>query len=127
MLMFFSCNNEKNTVYNKLKGQWAIEELKYLNKNYKNNLYSNVLIFEDNNEVSIPESVHFKKDLSSSWSLKEMNNQILLNINSTNIVFNATFNINFIEDKERKLRGIILKSDTIYLKAFKLLQNYNDW
>jgi hypothetical protein len=123
-----SCDINKNIIHKRLLGQWAIEEIKYETKSYKDQMYSNVLIFKEENKLLIPETFHFKKDKTASWTLKRKeNNEIEVNINTSNTVFNGVFSVRFIEDKKRKLRGIVLESDIIYVKAYKLLQDYSKW
>ncbi|MDO5969783.1 hypothetical protein Q4Q35_08185 [Flavivirga aquimarina] len=128
LLVVFSCTESEDIIFKKFKGQWSISEIKYNNLNYKDYLNSNVLILKKNNEISIPETVHFNEDRFSFWSFKlDQENQVLLNIESSNHAFRGVFNVEFIKDEKKKLAGMILKSDSIYIKAYKLLQNYNDW
>ncbi len=112
-----SCS--KNDFKSKVEGQWAIEEISFSGKNYKDQLYSNVLIFKEQNQVSIPETFHFKKDGNANWRVLENNKGILINTSAT--VFNDTFDVKFINRTDTKPLGMILKSDKIYIKAFKLL------
>jgi len=125
LIILNSCS--KIDMKSRIKGQWAIEEVIYSGKSYKDQMYSNVLIFEDNDKISIPESVHFKKDRSSSWQLLKKNNSMVMIIKSSNKVFTDTFEIKFIKNEKKKLRGVILQSDTIQIEAYKLLQNYDRW
>ena len=127
VLSFLSCKSKKELTYKRLVGKWAIEEITYLDKSYKDQLYINAIILKENNNISVPETVHFVKDKNATWKLIERGNDFLIQINTNNTVFNDTFDVKFISDKERSLRGVILKSDTIFIKAFKLLQNYHKW
>jgi hypothetical protein len=104
---------------NQIKGQWAIKEITYSGKSYKDQMFSNVLIFKDNNQVSIPETFHFKKDKNATWKSIENKKSIVINTSAT--VFEGTFDVEFIDRTENDPLGIILKSDTIYIKAYKLL------
>ena len=118
MIIFLtSCSNL--TLENQVRGQWAIKEITYSGKSYKDQMYSNVLIFSENNEVSIPETFHFKKDKNATWKSLENKKSIVINTSTT--VFDDTFEVEFIDRTENDPLGIILKSDTIYIKAFKLL------
>ncbi len=122
-----SCVEEKQSLYSKLKGQWAINELKYDGLSYKEQLYSNVLIFRDNGVISIPRSAHFEKDRKATWELINENNRTMLVLKTFNKVFKDTFEVRFRKNKEKQLIELILKSDTISINSYKLLQNYNRW
>ncbi|MDX6183799.1 hypothetical protein SGQ44_15860 [Flavobacterium sp. Fl-77] len=56
-----SCNKEEKII-DKLVGQWEIREITYNGVNYKEDLYLNFMVFENDNKISIPESIHFEKD-----------------------------------------------------------------
>jgi hypothetical protein len=112
-----SCSS--NSLKNEIEGQWAIKEITYSGKSYKDQMYTNALIFRENNEVSIPETFHFKKDKNATWKVLENKNSITINTSTT--VFDDTFDVEFINRTENDPLGIILKSDTIYIKAYKLL------
>jgi hypothetical protein len=113
----------------KFYGQWAIEEIKYNNVNYKQDLYVNFMAFEENNKVLIPESIHFEKDNIAEWKI-DLNNKII-SINCVDQVFNGSYNVKFIKDENKKLLGIEMNSDSTYIKAYKFFQNYylhkRDW
>lgn len=113
-----SCSGQ--ILKNKLIGQWAMEILTYEENNYLSQVYTNVFIFDENNEISIPETFHFKKDKNATW--KVLNDKI--EISSTNTVFNGTFEVEFINRTNTKPLGLRLKSKKVYIKAYKLL-DYN--
>ena len=117
ILFMTSCSNM--SLENQIKGQWAIEEITYSGKSYKDQMFSNVLIFKENNQVSIPETIHFKKDNSANWKTVENKKSIVINTSTT--VFADNFDVEFIDRTENDPLGIILKSDMIYIKAYKLL------
>ncbi|MFI1745947.1 hypothetical protein [Thalassobellus sediminis] len=117
IITLISCSN--NSLKNEIEGQWAIKEITYSGKSYKDQMYTNALIFRENNEISIPETFHFKKDKNATWKVLENKNSITINTSTT--VFDDTFDVEFINRTENDPLGIILKSDTIYIKAYKLL------
>lgn len=129
LFILFSCGSKKELIYKRLIGQWAIEEIKYMGKSYKDQMYSNAFALREKNEISIPETFHFKLDREAKWELIEdkLNKDFFVKIETSNTVFNDTFRVRFIEDREKMLRGVELKSEIIYIKAFKLLQNFNNW
>ena len=115
-----SCINERQSFYDKIEGQWAISEIEYAGKNYKNNLYYNLLVFGDENKVSIPETTHFIKDDTSTWEVIEGTRKV--KINSSNLAFKDVFKVEFIKPNAKNPLGMILRSDSIYIKAYKFLQ-----
>lgn len=116
-MYFASCGTKNESLENTIIGLWAIEKIEFNHKDYKNYLYSNVLVFRENSEISIPESVHFIKDLNSNW---KFNDKKKLIIETSNLAFKDTFNVKIIERTELKPIGIELKSDSIYIQAFNI-------
>lgn len=125
VILLLSCVKNKELIEDKLKGQWSIDEIEYKDLNYKDYLLSNVLVLNDNYNISIPETFHFEKEEFSFWNLNSSNNNIL-EIECDNQVFKGRFDVKFFKNKEKKLLGIILKSDSTYIKAHKFLQNYDN-
>lgn len=117
LLLLDSCSLSKKSLTDKIVGKWAIEKIQFDNEDYKSYLYSNVLIFKENADVSIPETVHFIKDPSSTWKILD-NNKLV--IESSNLAFKDTFNITFTKRNKDKPRGMELKSDSIYITAYNL-------
>jgi hypothetical protein len=130
VFLILSCKSKEDIILDKFYGQWAIEEIKYNKVNYKEDLYVNFIVFEKNNKVSIPESVHFEKDKIAEWKI-DLNNKKILSINCVDEVFNGLYNVKFIKDENKKLLGIEMNSDSTYIKAYKFFQNYDyhkkDW
>lgn len=128
-LFLFSCYCKREITSERLAGQWAIKEITYLGKSYRDQLLLNAFTLDKDNNAYIPRTVHFDEDHNARWELIKdtINNKLLVKIKTKNTVFNDTFRIHFIADEEKQLRGVELKSDTIYIKAFKLLQNFNRW
>jgi hypothetical protein len=122
----FSCNGNKENIKknsSKLVGQWAIESLNYNGINYKDSLYINFLVFENNNYLSIPEGKNIGKDLSSNWQYKSKNKSLI--IESKNYIFKGDFSVIFFKNSEKKILGAEFKSNNTYFKAYKLLQDYD--
>ncbi len=116
-ILFITCSLNRKSIKNELIGRWAIEKIEFNKKDYKSYLYSNVLIFRENTEISIPETVHFIEDLNSKWKLNNKNELI---IESSNLAFKDTFIIKIIDRTKTKPKGIELKSDSIFIKAYDL-------
>jgi hypothetical protein len=114
-LLLASCSNQG--LKNNLEGQWAMEILTYEENNYISQVYTNVLIFDKNNKISIPETFHFEKDNNATW--KVLNDKI--KISTSNTVFNGTYEVEFISRTKTKPLGFRLKSTKAYIKAYKLL------
>lgn len=130
LFLLVSCKSQEELLLDKFHGQWAIEEIKYNNVNYKQDLYVNFMVFEKDHKVLIPESYHFEKDMSAIWELISKREKKIL-INCKDVVFNGEYNFKFIKDESKKLLGIEMNSDSTYIKAYKFFQNYDlhkkDW
>lgn len=124
--IFYSCKSKQDKILDKLYGQWSIEEIHYDGVNYKEDLYINFMVFEKENRISIPESVHFEKDTISKWYLNiEDKNKYKILIESKDLVFKGVYNVKFIKNESEKLLGIEMTSDSTYIKAYKFFQNFN--
>lgn len=124
LFLLFSCKSKEDIFLHKIYGQWAIAEIKYNNVNYKDDLYVNFMVFEENNKVLIPESIHFSKDLTAEWIVR-LNEKEKISIKCSDVVFNGSYAVKFIKDENKKLLGIEMKSDSTYIKAYKFFQSYD--
>ena len=120
-LIFFSCNN-RNLKNENLTGQWAISKIEYADMDYEPFLYSNALIFKEDNIVSIPETEHFNKEYGH-WEVINSNKQ--LKITCVNKVFRGVYNISY--KSHEKNTEILLESDSTHIKMTKLLSLLNLW
>lgn len=131
LFSIYSCKDAKSINEEKLMGQWAIYEMVYKGIDYKNDLIINYMTFEEDFSTHIPETTHFENNYDSTWSLTSWENEPKVQIKSNNPVFNGVYTVRYIKDKKEKLLGIELKSQNTYMKAFKLLQNFDidgrDW
>jgi len=126
VILVSGCNSNIESVEGKIVGSWIIEKIEYLNKDYRNSLNYNMLFFKKrNNEriVSLPETVKFPEN-KTSWYLKKVNKDYYLKIVSNNNVFNGWHKVNFVKDSKRRLLGITLQSDDLFLKCYKLHQDF---
>ena len=129
--LFLSCNKEEK-IADKLVGQWEIREITYNGVNYKEDLYVNFMVFENQNKILIPESIHFEKDYLATWNIDLQNQKNLkVSIQCEDEVFKGTYDLKFIKNYKEKLLGIEMKSDSTKIRAFKLLQDFysreNGW
>jgi hypothetical protein len=112
-------------MFDKLCGQWAIEKITYNGKDYKEDLYINFIVFEKDDKISIPGSVHFKKDSFSRWKIiTEDNKNYKISIVCNDTVFKGLYNIKFIKDYDNKLLGIEMTSDSTFIRANKFFQTF---
>jgi len=122
--MIFSCK-PINVDYQRVKGQWVIDYIEYENKPINNKILTNNINFKENNEIFIPITyLTSKKDNNQYWEFIKINNRKYLRINTTNIVFNGNYKMNFVRSKNYKGLLIELKSNSTYIKAHKLLSQY---
>jgi len=115
-ILLISCSHNNRDVKEKIIGRWEINEIKFNNKDYLSYLYSNILIFEKNGIISIPETVHFIEDKNSKWNYVDGKIKIM----TTNLAFKDTFDFSFLDKSEMNPRGLILRSDSIYIKLYNL-------
>jgi len=123
LLTACSCDKELE-LEDKIKGQWEIREITYNGVNYKEELYINFMMFEDNDKLSIPASRFFEKDPLASWKTFQIEDKFKLIIQSEDEVFKGDYNLVFIKNLEEKLLGIQLNSDSTHIKAYKLFQDF---
>lgn len=118
--IFFSCNKEEQ-VFKKLSGTLFIEELEYKSIRYNDSLMLNILFFRKSKTnhplVIIPETTEYEKEKALCYLTREKND-FFLRIDSENEVFKGEYKVVFIKDLERKLLGIELMSNDLYLKGF---------
>lgn len=127
LFIFTSCKqSQKDVVKLKINGMWDIYEMTYKNEDYKQNLLINAFTFYiDSNKVTIPETYNYEneeQDINSKWEI--INNDTLL-INCKNYAFRGKFKITFFKDYKNKLLGIELKSSNTFIKAYKVMQNFD--
>lgn len=125
-----SCTKSNEEILRgKLSGQWAIEDIKYEEIDYKPELYINFIVLEENGVLSVPESRLFEKDYRAYWEPNSNLKEIKFKCKDT--IVNGIYDLKFIKDKQKKLLGIELKSNHTHIKAFKFSQNYDtlekDW
>jgi hypothetical protein len=118
LMLFNSCVNINEETHEMFKGTWFIKEIKYDTIDYKNYLLTNLFLFKENSKISVPNSLHFEeKDLNAKWSFEIIGKDILLNLKSKNLMFNGVYNVRFFN--EEGLKGMEIRTDTVYIKAYK--------
>ena len=100
---------------------WIITEMTFKDIDLKPYLRMNNLDFEKNNQCTIPlsaldEDSVFKSDMNAKWSITEGNR---LKIHSVKEYMNGEFNICFGKDQSKKSVYIIVKSQELYIKAYR--------
>ena len=119
VLILFSSCQEKLDDYLILRS-WIIKEMVYKGEDLKPNLTMNVLGFETNNKCDIPiyndGSSIYKSDSNGKWSITADNK---LKIESVKEYMNGEFDICFGKDEVVKSVYMIVKSEDLYLKAYR--------
>lgn len=113
-----SCVSSYQQTFDIFEGRWHISEIQYDTINYKDYLLTNLLLFKENGKVSVPNSLHYRdKDYSAKWSFEIVEGDILLKLRSKNLMFNGLYDVHFFN--EEGLKGMELRTDTVYIKAYK--------
>ncbi|MCA6421553.1 MAG: hypothetical protein IM568_01900 [Flavobacterium sp.] len=130
ILFLNSCKSKQDLIKDKLIGSWDIYEMSYKDKDYLETLLINAFTIEKDSAVTIPDTIHSEiedSEIISKWSIKqvEKNRSILFIDCKKNPAFTGNYKIRFFKNYERKLLGIELKSETTYISAYKVLQNFD--
>lgn len=128
LFIFFlnSCKSKQDLIKDKLIGDWDIYEMKYKDKDYVETLLINAFTIEKDSLITIPDTIHSEiddREIFSKWILKN-ENELIIDCKK-NKSFNGYFKIKFFKDYKKKLLGIELKSETTYISAYKVLQNFD--
>src|SRR5690606_13357046 len=108
-------------VFEKISGTLVIEEIEYKGKRYNDSLMLNVLFIEksktDHPLIIIPETTEYEKETALCYLARD-NNDFFSRIDSKNKIFNGVYKVVFIKDFDRKLHGIELVSNDLFLSGF---------
>lgn len=130
-----SCQSKEDKISKKIIGNWAIDEFIYNDKNCEEDLLINAISFLSDKKFAIPEIYNYvaeDEEDNNKWDVQidSIDNKKLI-LHCVNPIFNGEYKITFIKNHEKRLLGIELKSNTTYIKAYKMLQNFDyngrDW
>lgn len=117
-MLLVSCESDMEKINNELSDGWAIEEIYYQGKSSMDSLNYNVIVFESHNNVYIPKS--FGVDgAESKFTVKKNNNKFVINIVTSNKVFNDTFEVEVLKDG-REMKQLTLTSGKLKIIAYAL-------
>lgn len=119
-LIFNSCFEEIN-LNDKMIGIWMIEGIYKNNIDIKDSINYNMLFFEKNDLLQLPETNNYKQH-NADWKIKEDDNT--LQIISKNKIFNGNYSIRFIKNDEKKLLGAIFENNDKRIIAYKFQLDY---
>ncbi|MDC9722076.1 MAG: hypothetical protein PSN34_04795 [Urechidicola sp.] len=117
-----SCKSKEVETFERLLGMWEIDTIEYQNENYKDSLYLNTLYFEFKNNLSsltLPKTTEFKREIAVWDVYNNIDNSVVLEIESLNHFFKGIYTIQFFKNKERKLLGVELKSSKMVIVGYK--------
>lgn len=103
-----------------------IENMKYLNTDYKDSLNYNMLFFKKDSRgqtVKVPEISKYEKEIST-WEITTKGDSYFIKINSNNMILNNHLKISFVKNSEKKLLGATFTSDSLVIEAYKFHQDY---
>ncbi len=123
-----SCQNEEDLIFQKIIGQWAIQEITYKDENIKEYLIVNFMTF-DKEYFTIPEIGKHKAENEydkPQWNLniKASNKKIII-LDCKNPIFKGRYELKFYKNPEKQLLSISLKSKNTHIIANKFFQNFN--
>lgn len=120
ILGFTSCKTDLNSYL--INDDWVIQQITFNGENLKDWLTVNMLTFNENGECSVPiiyKDVEFRdnKDKIGHWTLIENNTKLV--IKNRQEYFNDTLEICFNKDDNYRKVYMILKSDKLFIKAYR--------
>lgn len=125
-ILLCSCHN----LDEKIKGGWVVDQAYYNNKVVIWDLYTNSLNLKDNNNCELPPinrlSERSPDETIGKWKLYKENGKLYLQINTTNKIFNRTFEIQKLrKEKDTISWGDLLKmtilSDSLKMECTKAI------
>ena len=130
MIVAYSCSS---ALEKKVVGGYTIEVLHYKNKPITHKLGANMMSFRGNGKCRLPiildSSDLYTEEKFGKWSVNKENSSV--KIESKHTVLNGEYLLKFEKDYENELLKIELENDSVYLKASKLMQNFDskkdDW
>ncbi len=98
---------------------WIIKEYRYNQEDLTPLLSINLINFNKSNKCDIPflNGYDNNKDFNTEWYFDK--EKSIINIKSNNHFFNGKFELCLKKDYELKKVYMVLKSDSIYIKAYK--------
>jgi hypothetical protein len=124
-VILYSCS-KKSSIEDKITGNWMIENMEYLDTDYKDSLNYNMFFFKKDSRgkvVKVPEISHYEKELST-WEIIKKDDSYFIKINSNNKILNRYLKISFIKNSEKKLLGAKFTSDSLVIEAYKFSKDY---
>lgn len=101
----------------RISGVWIIDSISYgEGKDSLNNLLSNMMGFDDDYQCWFPSSKGGSQLNEGNWKMIYTDNYTYLVISSKSVLFNDTFNVNFIY---ADLMRMVLRSDSVYISCSK--------
>ncbi|WP_024771852.1 hypothetical protein [Aquimarina macrocephali] len=123
-----SCKNEEDLIFQKIIGQWAIQEITYKDENVKDYLIVNFMTF-DKEYFTIPEIGKHKAENEydkPQWNLNiKASNKKIITLDCKNPIFKGRYELKFYKNSEKQLLSISLKSKNTYIIANKFFQNFD--
>lgn len=129
-VFLFSCKSNQDVTRDKLIGSWDITEMNYKGKDYVETLLINAFTIEKDGTITVPDTIDSKfedREITSRWTIKQIEkNKIKVIIDcKKNLTFQGIYDISFFKNYDKKLLGIEFKSDSTYIRAYKVLQNFD--
>lgn len=118
LLSLISCKKE-NPI--QLCGVWVIDKMSINNISFEKQLKVNTFLLKcEDNSAFFHGSTLFPADEKAKWKFDESGDGKILEIHSSVKIYNDRFKIH-IEELETGQQHMILKSDKVYISAFKLI------
>ncbi len=130
VITFVSCKSNQEITEDKMVGSWDIIEMNYKNIDYKEKLLINTFTMYRDGKITIPDTIDseiLNLEPISKWQIKQKGkNNIKVIIDcKKNLIFQGKYHVTFFKNYDKKLLGIELKSDSTFIKAYKVLQNFD--
>lgn len=117
-ILSISCSGSAQNIEDDLIGIWAIHKVEYNGESIYNDFTTiNIIIFNNNNNVSLPGIVQSAKDADAKWRLVKKEDEYHLVFTSKNHLLEGEYKLK-IEDNGKTTK-LTLNSNHLYLEIFK--------
>ncbi len=119
--------NENTKVKNIVEGLWTIDGIFYRDIDFIHNILGNTMTFYKSNCVLPKSRIHspIQSDVNhGEWTYINKEGSYVIKIETGNKIFSGTYNVTFINDFNKKLLRMKLKSADVTIVCTKALFDY---
>ena len=108
----------------KIIGNWTVDEVSIHRESFEYQMLSNIMSFKSNGTCGLPVAEREQKS-QGKWTVSTGDESRYINIHVQGNPLTGRYNLFFEKDYEDKLLLVVFENDSIYLKASKLMQDFD--